>query len=109
MTATPAWSADDVSHGTTCTVLLHGELDLAAADELRRLLDDHLDTAGTTTVIADLSQVSFLDSGALGALVAVRNHAEDIGRHFALQSPTATVRRVLDTGGVYDLMVTPNE
>ena len=105
MTDTPLWSAQITEDGGVHTVTLTGELDLVAADELRQMLITQLDRPGATGVIANLAGVTFLDSGALGALIVAYRHAEDNDRRFALAEPARPVRRVLEIGGVYEILV----
>jgi anti-anti-sigma factor len=107
VTNAPLWSAHVTEHGSTHTVTLAGELDLTAADGLRHLLVAQLDEPGTTDVVANLAGVTFLDSAALGALIVVYRHAEDADRQFTLSEPARSVRRVLEIGGVYDILVSP--
>jgi len=55
-------------YGGTCAVVaVEGELDLATAPDLERMLDDAL-LAGRTIVV-DLSLATFIDSTALGVLL----------------------------------------
>jgi anti-anti-sigma factor len=105
MTNVSLWSASVCATGSTHTVTLAGELDLAAADELRQLLLAQLDEPGTTDVVANLAGVTFLDSAALGALINAYRHAADTDQRFTLTELTRPVRRVLDIGGVYDILV----
>jgi anti-anti-sigma factor len=107
MTDTPLWSAVITEAGSSHLVTLTGELDLLAADDLRRLLAAQLDRPGATAVVADLAAVTFLDSAALGALVHAYRHAEDSGRRFTVVASVRSVRHVLEIGGVYEILAGP--
>lgn len=52
---------------TTCTIAVEGELDLATAPDLKRLLNDVLDAGSRVAV--DLSKTVFIDSTALSVLL----------------------------------------
>jgi anti-sigma B factor antagonist len=54
---------------------VRGEADVHSAGHLRDRLTSRIDT-GSKNLILDLSQLGFIDSTGLGALVAARNHAE---------------------------------
>ncbi|WP_306215655.1 STAS domain-containing protein [Actinoplanes sp. RD1] len=102
-----SWSADISVLGGTATVALGGELDQLAADQLRLLLLALLDRPGITEVVASLAAVTFLGSGALGALVLAYRHARELGRRFVVTQPGRPVRRVLEIGGVVEILVAP--
>ena len=79
-------------------IAVSGDVDLAAHPlflaEIARSWD------GSTDLVVDLSQVTFLDSMGLRVLVQTRQHAEDSGRAFALLAPSRPVLRVFDLAGV---------
>jgi anti-anti-sigma factor len=89
-----------------CTVALAGELDLSGADSLRRLLLDALGRDDCTAVVADLADVTFLDSAGLGALVGAYRETETTGHRFTVTNPMRGVRRILEIAGVLDLLTT---
>jgi anti-sigma B factor antagonist len=63
---------------TTSVVQVKGELDLTTAPRLKWMLHDLLE-AGRTKQVVDLNETTFMDSTALGVLVAVnRSLGEDM-------------------------------
>jgi anti-sigma B factor antagonist len=60
--------------GTTRTVTVVGELDLAVADQLDAAVHDAL-TARPETVVVDLSRAGFVDSTGVSALVRAHHDA----------------------------------
>ncbi len=75
-----------------------GDVDMATADELREVAVRAI-TAFTGTVRVDLSQVTFMDSTGLNALIAIRNHCEP--HHvLVLEGPPPQVRRILEVSGL---------
>ncbi|MFG1607970.1 STAS domain-containing protein [Actinoplanes sp. NPDC049265] len=107
MPPAPLWSARITTAGQSCIAFLKGELDMVAAKALRDLLITELDTQETTTVVADLADVTFLDSAALGALISAYQHADNTGRRFAVRNPTRAVRRILEITGVLEFLSLP--
>lgn len=79
--------------------LLHvsGELDISGADELR---DAGLTAAGESGLAMNLSEVSFIDSSGLAALIAINNSTCRRGQTFTLVAPSRSVRRVLEATGL---------
>src|SRR5579872_4416955 len=55
-----------------------GELDYSAAPELRASLFDHID-AGRQRLVLDLTDVTFIDSTAIGVLIAAVLRLQDSG------------------------------
>ena len=79
-------------------VWLTGDCDLAARDEMTEVL-----TAAVSqwhTVLVDLSQVDFLDSSGITALVAAYQAADQYGGDFFVVNPTEMVANVLDITGL---------
>ncbi|MGH3712709.1 MAG: STAS domain-containing protein [Micromonosporaceae bacterium] len=86
-------------------IAVSGELDLAAHDELfQAIASSHSD--GVTELVIDLDQVTFIDSGAVGVLVAGRNAAHRVGHGYRVVNPSPMVRRVLETNGILQLLNT---
>lgn len=68
--------------------LLGGELDVASADQLARLMPP----PGAIDVLLDMSGVTFLDSGGVGAIIAL---ASRIDRDVVIDRPSEPVRAAL--------------
>jgi anti-sigma B factor antagonist len=85
-------------HDAVDTVHVSGEVDMATAPRLRSVLDGLID-GGSTTVVLDCRELSFLDSSGIGVLVAARTRMGDAGE-LVLVSPPANVRKVLEITGV---------
>jgi len=78
-------------------VTLHGELDVASADGLA---DSLVELAGSTVVV-DLSDLTFMDSSGIGALVRARNRIRGDGLgELVLTRPGAIVRKTLEIVGL---------
>lgn len=66
-------------------VIAHGELDLESASALKGLLDQAIAQCATAGgVVADLSQVEFMESVTLGLLVEQRDELRESGKELAL-------------------------
>src|SRR5262245_60746663 len=59
-------------------VSIHGDVDVYSAPNLRDSLNELFDN-GSATVIVDLTDVAFLDSTGLGALIEARKSSVDAG------------------------------
>jgi len=84
--------------GTTARVELRGDVDMATAPELRRVLDELID-GGATEIVLGCRHLEFLDSSGIGVLVAARTRVGAEGV-IALEAPHANVRKVLEVTGV---------
>lgn len=76
-----------------------GELDLHTAPQLREALTSAID-AGRRQVLVDLSDVAFMDSTALGVLVAGLKRTREAGGDLALVVPQGPPRKVLTLTGL---------
>jgi anti-anti-sigma factor len=78
-------------------VALHGELDIASVDGLTDAL---VEVAGSTVVV-DLSGLTFMDSTGIGALVVARNRVLSKGLgQLVVTRPTAIVREAMEIVGL---------
>lgn len=76
-------------------LVVHGEVDLHVAPELRERLTDAVDT-GSNGIVVDLARVSFLDSMALGVLLAALKQLRARGGELRLVVPNPELRRIFE-------------
>ena len=79
----------------TVVVSVHGDLDLHSADELGDRLVGVVDR-GVSMLVVDLSDVEFVDSQGLGALLRGTRRFGAGKERFRLVVPTPEVRRVFE-------------
>jgi anti-sigma B factor antagonist len=75
-------------------LVLHGEVDLHVAPELRAHLGAAIESV--SGVVVDLSHVTFLDSMALGVLLGAQKQLRARGSELHLVVPTAELRRIFE-------------
>jgi anti-sigma B factor antagonist len=78
---------------------VRGEVDVSSAPALQQRLAELFVTAGSTVVV-DLTDVSFLDSTGLGALVAARNSAADAGGSLPLVCTSERILKLFTITGL---------
>ena len=90
-------------NGDVHTIALHGELDLAAADEVDRELR-RVEGTDARSIVLDLTGLSFMDSTGIRVILSadVRSRA-DANRLRLVHGPAA-VRRGFELSGVVDLL-----
>lgn len=89
--------------GGVVVIRLVGELDMATVVQLRQAVTEALETAATSVVL-DLSALTFVDSSGIGALVGASRRFQELGCSFALHAPTRSVLKALRLTGVDRLM-----
>lgn len=82
-----------------------GEPDVSSSASLRTAVNDAL-ADGNTTVLVDLSGVTFVDSTGLGSLVTLHQSSARHGAVVALVAPSESVQHVLRLLGVDDVVPT---
>src|SRR5579859_2878409 len=92
----------DVRHdGDRYVLHARGEIDVEHAADLHSIgmlaISSALDAS---PIVIDLSDVEFMDSTGLGALVAIRNAAQESGREVHLRRPSSRVQRLLKITGM---------
>jgi anti-sigma B factor antagonist len=71
-----------------------GELDITSVGDLRAAMSKAL-REGAGAVVVDLSQVTFIDSSGLGALVELHSRLRRRGRRLAVVAPGGSAPAVL--------------
>ena len=77
---------------------------MAARDELASALLTEAHRPGSAHICIDLSQVTFLDSSGLTALVMGYTAAQEAGRGFTVTQTSGRARRVLEITGLMPLI-----
>jgi anti-sigma B factor antagonist len=84
-----------VHPGRACVqVAAQGEIDLTTAPRLRAQIQELLQ-AGCADVVADLREVSFMDSTGVHVLLDAHLMAQDLGARFSIVEDHGPVARVL--------------
>ena len=80
-------------NGSACVVGVGGDLDLATAPELR---DELLRVVGEgcSELVVDLSEVTFIDSTALGVLSESSKRLRRLGGHMAVACPDVNLTKI---------------
>jgi anti-anti-sigma factor len=87
------------------TVALSGEIDMQAAESVITAGQQAL-AAQPARLVIDLTATTFLDSGGIGAIVALRNSAIAGGAELVLRRGPRTVMRVLELVGLDSVIPT---
>lgn len=82
---------------------LAGDLDIVTSDNVKRELTGLVE-AGQVSLVLDLSDVGFVDSSGLGALVAVHRYAESQGSRFVVKALPPQVQRLFAITRLNDLL-----
>jgi anti-sigma B factor antagonist len=100
-------SDDGTVNGADCgndvaVLIAGGELDYSASPQLSERLSERID-GGSTHMVLDLSTVTFIDSTAIGALVASATRLNELGTGtLAIVCPEENrrVQRIFEIAGV---------
>lgn len=86
-------------------VRIEGELDLHTAPEFKRFVEAELTAdPGRKVLVVILSDVGFVDSSGLGALLAQYKALTERGGRLVLVDPRPAVRRVLQFSGLLRML-----
>ena len=88
-------------------LVLGGEIDLATSGQFRAVVDEAI--AGGTSLVADVEEVTFMDSTMLRELLRAHRDLGAAGNRFILAAPQPPVRRLLEltgTAGLFTLSAT---
>jgi anti-sigma B factor antagonist len=91
--------AEHVAEAGRHVVTVDGELDMSAAPGLRDAIESAIH-AGAVTVVVDLNEVTFIDSTAIGVLLAARERLARSGGALEVVCGEPNVVRVLEIVGL---------
>lgn len=108
MARTPQpFSARRRDRGTDAVVVLSGEADLVAREEVTDALADAV--GGSSSVLVDLRGLSFMDSTLIACLVRAKQEADAHGVRFGVVAGTGYAARLLRLVGLEDVLRAPQE
>jgi anti-sigma B factor antagonist len=87
----------------TATVSLRGEVDVLTVDQVRVALGEAL-AAHPLDIVVDLTDLTFIDSTGLGALIFGFQRARDAGVRFRLAHPSRSVHQILVLSGLLEVV-----
>jgi anti-sigma B factor antagonist len=87
----------------TCLVSVWGEVDLATAPHLERVLADAAGD-GDQDVLVEFSQHSFIDSTGLGVLIQAARRLRERGRSLRVTTENPHTRGVIETMGLAETL-----
>jgi anti-sigma B factor antagonist len=87
----------------TVTVALHGEVDVLNVDQVRVALSEAI-AARPRAIVMDLTDLSFIDSTGLGALIFGYQRCRDEAITFRLAGPTRGVHQILALSGLLEVV-----
>jgi anti-sigma B factor antagonist len=82
-------------------VAIHGDVDLAVAEEVRAALEKQVATG--LSVLVDCSGIAFIDSRGLSALICARYAANQAKVSFQLVGVSEPMQRAMQAAGIDDL------
>lgn len=95
-TSVDTFRVDELDAGTGTIVLaVYGDADLRVASELKDHLSAVID-GGASSLVLDLSMTTFLDSMALGVLLAGMKRLRAQGGRFRVVAPSPEIRRIFE-------------
>lgn len=84
----------------TLVIRVTGELDLAVADEFRRVIDPELERRQIRNLVVNLAGVSFIDSSGLGAILGRYKKLSLNGGRVWIAAARPTVSKILELSGL---------
>jgi anti-sigma B factor antagonist len=97
------------AEGSTCTVSLAGEIDMANVDEVLGWICGAVDDTGCALLRLDLAGLGFLDSAGVRMLVMAHDYVEAKGAVLKVVNPQPIIEQVLEVTGVADALGLPTE
>ena len=85
--------------GTTANITLSGNIDYSLQEELRNANQKALSDEQIREICVDFTEVTFLDSSVIRALLTLQKEADAAGKSLVLLNCNRTLREVFEIGG----------
>ena len=92
-----------ITKGKVDIVAINGSIDALTASEVIKAFNDHIHD-GHPNVIADFSEVEFMSSAGLRAILASVKEARAAGGDFRLANPQPGIDKVLKMAGFHNIV-----
>lgn len=99
--AEPPLQIEETIVDSEAVLRLHGDLDPHTAPFLADAVKGRIE-AGDRTVVLDLSDVSFIDSSGLRAMLTAHRELSERDGELRLRNPSQTTMRLLEVTGLVD-------
>lgn len=90
--------------GSTLIFRLVGELDEHSAEFVRRKIDAMLTSREYSSVVLDLSRLSFMDSTGIGVIIGRYKIVRKQGKTVYVKNPSPTVDKIFKMSGLYEII-----
>ena len=91
----------EFSENSNCLIMkVNGEIDLRYAILIRNEADRKIIDSSKMNFIIDLSEVSFMDSSAIGVIIGRYKLIQSLGRSISIVSSNQTAGKILDMSGI---------
>ena len=84
------------ANAQTQVIALSGELDVGTVDRFRAALRETVEGRDAAVVVADLTQLTFMDSSGLAAMLGALRELTRVGRRLLVACANPTVLRVFE-------------
>ncbi len=98
--------------GGKLVVVVTGDIDAYHSADFKKAVKEKIASYSGSTIVLDLSNVSYIDSAGLGSLVAILKDARNVGKSFVLSSLKPNVKRIFEMtrlDKVFKIVDTPEE
>ncbi len=83
---------------------IKGELDHHTAEEFRSFIDHNLENNPVKHLLLDMSELSFMDSSGIGALIGRYKKVSLAGGKVLIVNENKQVSRVFEVSGIYEII-----
>ncbi len=102
VSALPNFRIETIETGSGITIKLGGELDSATCDELVSRFEQLAASRGLPDLVLDLSEVSFIDSSGMRAIILIERSAGERGFALTILPPPEALTDLLAITGIAD-------
>ncbi|MEN3009056.1 STAS domain-containing protein [Pseudothermotoga sp.] len=83
-------------HSDKLLCKINGDFDAYHSAEIKKLIKEKMDGSKASKIVIDMSNVPYVDSAGLGAMVAVLKDTRNLGKELILMGLRQNVKRIFE-------------
>lgn len=93
------FAVNTICEDGSCTIYMHGELDLSVAPDFRKMIEPFV-TDQNTKLVLNLKELKYIDSTGIGILLSILKARNSMNAGFYIEEVPGQIQKLFDMTGI---------